>query len=524
MAWVDAVSEAELAAKGKLVIRALGRQILLLSTERGIVACPNRCPHEGYPLSEGTLDSECRLTCNWHNWKFDLASGANLTGGDALQLFPSRIETGRIWLDIVEPSPAEKRARILVALSEALADRDTQRLVRETARLESAGLDQVDAVRVAVAWGRDRFRYGMSHALAGAPDWLALYDEAETGPDERLACLGEILGHIADDAEGSREYPFAEGIEPWSAAAWLDAIEREDEAHAVRLLRGALANGITVDALEPVLVRAALAHYQDFGHSLIYAVKACALIRRLGTESAEAVLLPLIRALVYATREDFLPEFRDYARRFESWGRAVAEPVPLDPAVLRRGSPRNAMAIVAAWAPAFAPEEIFACLVEASAWSLLHADAARFQRTDVKLADNANWLDLTHMLTFAEAGARAAALDPALWPALLLQMACFLGRNACYADAEQDVAAWALQDPTVLWVEARRRLFDHGVALFIFSVHLLKTTLAAERLARVVPSAESTLAAAVNRFLHTPIKPRHILRNARQMREFVGEE
>ncbi len=524
MVWIDAVSEAELTAKGKLVIRAQGQQILVLATPRGIVAAPNRCPHEGYPLSEGTLDSDCRLTCNWHNWKFDLASGANLTGGDALTLFPARVEAGRIWLDIVAPSPAEKHARVLKALPEALADRDNQRLVRETARLAAAGLDPVDAVRAAVAWGRDRFRYGMTHALAGAPDWLALYDEAGTGPDERLACLGEILGHIADDAQGGPEFPFAEGSAPWSIAAFLEAIEQEDEAAATRLLRGGLSMGVTIDALEPLLVHAALAHYQDFGHSLIYAVKACALIRRLGPESTEAVLLPLIRALVFATREDLLPEFRDYARRFESWGRAVAEPLPLDPAVLRRGSPRNAMGIVAAWAPAYPPAAIFACLVEASAWSLLHADAALFLRTDVKLADNANWLDLTHMLTFAEAGARAVALDPSLWPALLLQMACFLGRNAGYVDAEQDVGGWTLPEPSAFWAEARPRLFDHGTALFIFSVHLLKTTLAAEQLVRLVPSAAPTLAAAINRFLHAPIKPRHILRNARQMREFVGEE
>jgi nitrite reductase/ring-hydroxylating ferredoxin subunit len=172
MTWIDAVSEAELAAKGKLVIRAQGRQILVVATACGITAFPNRCPHEGYPLSEGTLDSDCRLTCNWHNWKFDLTSGANLTGGDTLQLFPARTEAGRIWLHIVDPTPAEKRARILKALPEALADRDNQRLVRETARLGAAGADPVDAVRAAVAWSRDRFRYGMTHALAGAPDWL----------------------------------------------------------------------------------------------------------------------------------------------------------------------------------------------------------------------------------------------------------------------------------------------------------------------------------------------------------------
>jgi nitrite reductase/ring-hydroxylating ferredoxin subunit len=524
MSWVDALSLAELEAKSRVVVRVQGRQILVMATERGIVACPNRCPHEGYPLSEGTLNAQCQLTCNWHNWKFDLATGANLTGGDALHLFPTRIEAGRIWLELVEPPPAERRARILAALSEALADRDHQRLVRETARLDAAGLDPVDAVRAAVAWGQDRFRYGMTHALAGAADWLALHDEAATGPDERLVCLGEILGHIADDASQDRLYPFEEGALPWSAPEFRTAIEREDEHSAVRLLRGALDAGAGPDDLEPVLVRAALAHYQDFGHSLIYAVKSCALIRRLGPEVATPVWRPLIRALIYATREDLLPEFRDHGRRLESWGAASAEPPALDPAALRGGSAKTAMAVVASWAGVHKPEAIFATLVQAAAWSLLHADAERFLRPDIKLADSANWLDLTHMLTFAEAGARAAALDPNLWPAVLLQLACFLGRNAGYVDADLEVAAWQAMGQAELAAIARRRLYDHGVALYIFSVHLLKTVLAAEALVRLVPAAAPTLTAAVNRFLHTPIKPRHILRTARQMREFVGEE
>jgi|HubBroStandDraft_1064217.scaffolds.fasta_scaffold00025_29 nitrite reductase/ring-hydroxylating ferredoxin subunit len=524
MTWVDVLSHTELEAERRVVVRVQGRQILLMATDRGLVACPNRCPHEGYPLSEGTLDSECRLTCNWHNWKFDLASGANLTGGDALRLFPTRTEGGRIWLDLVEPVPAERRARILAALPEALGDRDDQRLVRETARLAAAGLDPVDAVRVAVAWGQDRFRRGMTHALAGAADWLALHDEPETGPAEQLVCLGEILSHIADDSRETAAHPFEDGVESWSAAAFLAAIEGEDEAAAVRLLRGAVAAGAGPDELEPVLVRAALAHYQDFGHALIYAVKSCALIRRLGPEAALPVWLPYLRMLVHARREDLLPEFRDYAQRLRRWGTAAPEPPSLDPAELRGVSVKRAMAIAAAWASTHSAEAIFACLVEAAGWSLLHADADRFRRTDVNLADSANWLDLTHMVTFAEAGIRAAALDPALWPAVLLQLACFLGRNAGYVDADLDTASWRVDDPAAFRAAARRLLFDHGVGRFIVSVHLLKTTLAAESLARLVPAAGPVLAAAANRFLHTPIKQRHALRTARQMRDFVREE
>src|SRR5262249_9052133 len=78
MTWIDALGHDELAAEGSAIVRHEGRQILLLRTEHGLFACANRCPHEGYPLSEGTLTDGCVLTCNWHNWKFDLASGATL--------------------------------------------------------------------------------------------------------------------------------------------------------------------------------------------------------------------------------------------------------------------------------------------------------------------------------------------------------------------------------------------------------------------------------------------------------------
>ena len=45
------------------------------------------------------------------------------------------------------------------------------------------------------------------------------------------------------------------------------------------------------------MTRAALAHYADFGHSLIYTVQALRLIDRLGPEVASPVLLALVRSL-----------------------------------------------------------------------------------------------------------------------------------------------------------------------------------------------------------------------------------
>jgi len=70
------VTESELKAKGRKLVRRDGKQILLIARDGRVFAIANRCPHEGYPLSEATFGPGCVLTCNWHNWKFDLRRNA----------------------------------------------------------------------------------------------------------------------------------------------------------------------------------------------------------------------------------------------------------------------------------------------------------------------------------------------------------------------------------------------------------------------------------------------------------------
>lgn len=524
MRWTDVMSLAELAERGKTIIRHGGRQILLVHSAAGIFACANRCPHEGYPLSEGTLTEGCVLTCNWHNWKFNLESGATLVGGDRLTRYPVRLEAGRVWLDVTPPNPASRRAEILAGVVRGLEDLDQQRLVRETARLIRLQADPADAVRTAIVWSAERLEFGTTHAIAGAADWLRLFDRPSSTEDEKLAALGEVLGHIADDARGGGHYPFPSGADSFNEAEFLDAMEREDEARAIRMLRGALTTGLTPDDLLPVLASAALAHYADFGHSLIYVAKTVELTQRLGADVAEALLRLLARSLIYARREDLLPEFRDYAAHVATWGRALQACPPLEPSALRGMAPKSAMAVVSAWAAHHSFEAIFRVLVEAAGWSLLHADETVFTRTDGKLADNVGWLDFTHALTFAEASLGVVRQRPSLWPAVLLQLACFIGRNAGYVAPNLDTNCHTVVDADRFIADGICSLFDHGRDRFIISVHLTKTLLAGANLMSMDATLTPTLTAALNRFLHAHMKGRHVLRTARQMRELVEQE
>ena len=280
-----------------------GRQIALFHTPRGVLACNNRCPHEGYPLREGSLDERCILTCNWHNWKFDLRSGRNLYGGEGLRTYPVEVRDGEVWIDLVDPPVAERRVQILASLAEASEDNAYERMARELARLHRLGADPLDALREAIHRSFERMEFGWTHAYAGAADWLTLYDENKGDDETRLACVLESIAHIADDVLREPRHPFPDGVRPWDDEVFVAAVEDEDQDAAVAALRGGLAEGLGFADFERGLSRASLAHYNDFGHSLIYVTKAGRLIERLGSGVAEPLLLSLVRGLVFATRE-----------------------------------------------------------------------------------------------------------------------------------------------------------------------------------------------------------------------------
>ena len=111
--WIRAIGLAGLKEEGRALFRHEGRQIALFATADGIFACNNRCPHEGYPLREGSLGAGCVLTCNWHNWKFDLASGEALVGRDPVRTYRVAERGGQIFIDFRDPPAEECRARAL---------------------------------------------------------------------------------------------------------------------------------------------------------------------------------------------------------------------------------------------------------------------------------------------------------------------------------------------------------------------------------------------------------------------------
>jgi nitrite reductase/ring-hydroxylating ferredoxin subunit len=534
MSWHEVTTLEELARRKALVFKRERHQLAIFHDGKQCRAVDNRCPHEGYPLSQGSVDENCVLTCNWHNWKFDLATGTNLYGGDNLRTYPVELRDGAVWVDLSDPPIEEVTAGILAGLRKAFDEQDHGWIARELARLVAAGLDPVAlALPRAIAWCAPRLEWGSAHGFAATSDWVAMYDRL-TGLEDRLVCLSEAIDHLAFDVLRQPEFPFAEPSgdvpETFDHEQFLDAIEREQEPRAIGLVRGAIAAGMGFAELERSFTHAALRHYAGFGHALIYTVKAGELLTRLGPELADPLLSALTRYLVSATREDLIPEFRSLTDAVAAYPESPALDSPgSDEAwdtqieALTGASLRAVFSFVHEQAQTRPPEQIWDALMRANARSLLCFDTRRATATSVKVADNVNWLDFTHALTFGSACRRQCSKYPELWGPALLQMGCFVARNRAYLDQTITLGDWQVTDEPAFWAQTQELLLDHGFVDPIYSAHLLKTSTAvALELPNVAAPTRALLLASLNRFLHSPIKQKHARRNVHQAIALIG--
>ena len=97
-AWVR-VPTAVLEPDGRAVVDANGREVALFRVDHAVYAVENACPHAGNPLVEGDL-AGTTLTCVYHLWRFDLETGACLSGEEPARTYPVEVRGNEIWVDL----------------------------------------------------------------------------------------------------------------------------------------------------------------------------------------------------------------------------------------------------------------------------------------------------------------------------------------------------------------------------------------------------------------------------------------
>ncbi len=97
---VKVASASEIPPGQRLVVEAAGKQIAIFNVNGKLVACDNTCLHRGGPIGEGDIE-ELIVTCPWHGWQYDLATGECLMNPKAkIPLYPVTVEGDSVCVEI----------------------------------------------------------------------------------------------------------------------------------------------------------------------------------------------------------------------------------------------------------------------------------------------------------------------------------------------------------------------------------------------------------------------------------------
>ncbi len=79
-----------------------GVEVIVVNLDQRLSAYRNACAHEGLPLDNAVLDvANGTLTCPWHGFCYDAASGECLSApGAQLEQLPLRVDDGEVWVRV----------------------------------------------------------------------------------------------------------------------------------------------------------------------------------------------------------------------------------------------------------------------------------------------------------------------------------------------------------------------------------------------------------------------------------------
>ena len=131
-------------------------------------AMDNRCPHQGGPLGEGSIeigkDGQCLLRCPWHGWDFDPKTGRPPGGHEdsGQTLYPVEVREGGVYVGLA--TEAEHTTTVTDVMAETMINWGVTTVF---GMVGHSNLGLADALRLQQEKGRLNY-YGIRHEGAAA--------------------------------------------------------------------------------------------------------------------------------------------------------------------------------------------------------------------------------------------------------------------------------------------------------------------------------------------------------------------
>ncbi len=421
-------SVAELEQRPFKVVTVEDRHILLMRADGHIRALDSRCPHMGYPLSQGTVKDGV-LRCHWHHWRFDLASGGCFTeGGDDVAVFPLEIRDGEVW---VSPTPLDgyirrRTERFLGDLRQGMEERNTFLIAKAVAGLRANGVPDRDILSAGAVHGLRYRQGGFAMGLTILTCMGRLIPDL-LEDEKALADVHALLNCARDSFAGPprrmlRPLPTTQFTNKAQLKHWYRLfIEDREAAGAERVMRTAIAAEYSTTDLIEVLLAGATDHYfLSTGHVVDFTNKAFELFEVMTANGAlppgesdarevlattlSSVVRPMAMGFRHEEDADWHETIEPQEALFEKLPAILAR--PRDPHWARGGRPEQLRDVMLAGKPEEITQALHGALkqgapVDALSSVLARAGIHRVARFHVQ--NEEDWDDVLHVISYANA-------------------------------------------------------------------------------------------------------------------------
>ena len=106
--WHKILNNADALADDRVMTVTAAHRDFCLTKHEGKFGCmDNKCPHQGGPLGEGSIENGL-LRCPWHGWDYHPLTGKAPGFDDGVETFPVEVRDDGVYIELEEEEPHEQ--------------------------------------------------------------------------------------------------------------------------------------------------------------------------------------------------------------------------------------------------------------------------------------------------------------------------------------------------------------------------------------------------------------------------------
>ncbi len=223
-----------------------GHKDLCLTNWKGkLTAMDNKCPHQGGPLGEGSIENGL-LRCPWHGWDFCPHGGSSDDFDDGLETYPVKVEDNVVYVGLEAEAPHQDTISDLMAETMVnwgvdrvfgmvghsnLGLADAFRRQEEKGKLKFIGIRHEGAASFAAsAYGKLMGKPAACFAIAG-PGSTNMFTGLWDAKVDRAPILA-LTGQVATQVVGTGNFQEVDLVRAFQTVAEFNQRVEHDSKHS----------------------------------------------------------------------------------------------------------------------------------------------------------------------------------------------------------------------------------------------------------------------------------------------------